>query len=70
MASFVPSESRFCTLTRLYPTARPRIGHIKKYVYTPQVTIACKSSSTIARFKNTEFRTSDNQSTLIKNKNV
>ena len=26
----------------------------------PQVTIACKPSSTIARFKNTEFRTSDN----------
>ena len=68
MASFVPSESRFCTLTRLYPAARPRIGHIREY--TPQVTIACKPSSPIARFKNTEFRTSDNQSTLIKNKNV
>ena len=68
MASFVLSESRFCILTSLYPAARPRIGHIREY--TPQVTIACKPSSTIARFKNTEFRTSDNQSTLIKNKNV
>ena len=69
MPSFVLSESRFCTVTSLYPAARPRIGHIREY--TPQVTIACKPSSTIEfKFKNTEFRTSDNQSTLIKNKNV
>ena len=43
---------------------------IREYAPSPppphQVTIACKPSSTIAMFKNTEFRTSDNyKSTLI-----
>ena len=56
--SFVSSVSRFCTLTTLCPAARPRIGHIREH--TPQVTLACKPSSKIARFKNTEFRTLDN----------
>ena len=55
--SFVSSVSRFCTLTTFCPAAHPRIGHIREYA--PQVTIACKPSSTIARFKKTEFRTSE-----------
>ena len=55
--SFVSSVSRFCTLTIHCPAAHPRIGYIREYA--PKVTIACKPSSTIARFKNTEFRTSD-----------
>ena len=45
--SFVSSVSRFCTLTTLCPAAHPPIGHIREYA--PQVTIACKPSSTIAR---------------------
>ena len=56
--SFVSSVSRFFTLTKLCPAAHPHIGHIREYA--PQVTIAFKPSNTIARFKNTEFRTSDN----------
>ena len=56
--SFVSSVSRFCTLTTLCPEAHPRIGHIRKY--TRRVTIECKPPSTIARFKNTSFRKSDN----------
>ena len=57
--SFVASVFRFCTQTMLCPEAHPRIGHIREYP-PPPVTIACKPSSTIARFKNTEFRKSDN----------
>ena len=45
--SFVSSVSRFCTLTTLCPSAHPPIGHIREYA--PQVTIAFKPSSTIAR---------------------
>ena len=52
-----------CTLTMLRPEAHPRISHIRKY--TRRVTIECKPPSTIARFKNTTFRKSDNSSTLI-----
>ena len=61
--SFVSTVSRFCTITTLCPAAHARIGHIREYA--PQVPIACKPSNTIAKFKNTEFRTSDNYSTLI-----
>ena len=56
--SFVSTVCGYCTLTTLCPEAHPRIGHIKEYA--PQVTIACKPSSTKAMFKNTEFRMSDN----------
>ena len=40
------------SVSRFFTAAHPRIGHIREYA--PQVTIACKPSSTIARFKNTE----------------
>ena len=42
----------------LCPEAHTRIGHIRKN--TRRVTIECKPPSTIARFKNTAFRKSDN----------
>ena len=56
--SFVSSVSRSCTLTMLCPEAHSRIGHVRKY--THRVTIEYKPPSTIARFKNTAFRKSDN----------
>ena len=56
--SFVSCVSRFCTLTMLCPVPHPRTGQIREYA--PWVTIACEPSSTIARFKDTEFRKSDN----------
>ena len=55
---FVSSVSRFCTLTTLCLAA-----HSVLAIYgstPPQVTIACRPSSIIARFKNTEFLMSDN----------
>ena len=56
--SFVSCVSRFCSLTMLCPAAHRRIGPIREDA--PRVTIACEPSSTIARFKKTEFRKSDN----------
>ena len=50
--------SRSSTLAMLCPEAHPRIGHIRKY--THRVTIEYKPPSTIAKFKNTAFRKSDN----------
>ena len=50
--------SRSCTLAVLCPEAHPRIDHMRKY--TRRVTIECKPPSTMARFKNTAFRKSDN----------